>query len=289
VLSTHKSETALSIRNKLERDIEFKDGKIKEIGEHIDKLNGAMALNPQVKRVEQENQELMRRCLNCEKEISMANAKIKEAQMLLEARAKEREQESLLKRELLHNIDLKKMEIDEARKMNELIIAQKVKEKEEADIREKNKEIKKVEDKIDQLKNRIALEEEGISTISQDKVTIQQDIIENEQIKETLEKDLGLARKKAHDLKIMYDFYSDREKTLSAKVEPLANATQKLQAIIPSYEQEIKHYEEQLAMFDKQVSSRLTSDRVQQTDQGPQLRRGQGLEQLQLQRQHFYS
>lgn len=85
----------------------------------------------------------------------MANAKIKESEMLLDVRARDRELEAEQKRDLVNKIEIVKLEIDEAKKMNELIIQQKVKEKEEADIREKNKEIENVRKSRTLLEQRI--------------------------------------------------------------------------------------------------------------------------------------
>ena len=253
MLATHKNETAASKRYKMERDIEAKDAKIKELNDEIDKLDGAKALNPQINGLETENNELRRKILNLEKEIGMAQAKIKEAEFLMEARRKERATESQLKRQLQNKIEMTKLQIDEAHRTNELLIEQKVKEKQEAELRQKDTEIGKVNDRINNVKKRTQLEEQEYEKICQEKVTLQQDIIEQEQIKEKLEKDLVLARKKAHELKIQYDFYEDKYKQLAAKVEPLRNNQEKLKAIIPTYEQEIKTYQDQLATFEKQL------------------------------------
>ena len=254
VLSTHKNETAASKRYKMERDIEAKDLKIKELNEEIDKLDGAKSLNPQISSIETENNELRRKILNLEKEISMAQAKIKEAEFLMETRRKERATESQLKRQLQNNIELKRLQIDEAHRMNELIIEQKVKEKQEAELRQKETEIGKVNDRIQNVKRRTQMEEQEIEKICQEKVTIQQDIIEQEQIKEKLEKDLNVAKKKAHELKIQLDFYEDKFKQSTAKVEPLKKTEETMKAVIPTYEAEIKNYEDQLVMVDKQVN-----------------------------------
>lgn len=256
VLSSHKNETAASHRYKMERDIEAKDAKIKELSEEIDKLDGASSLNPQISATETENNELRRKILNLEKEISMAQAKIKEAEFVLEARRKERANESQLKRQLQNNIEMLRLKIDEAHRMNELIIEQKVKEKQEADLRQKDTEITRVSDRMNNVKERMAFEEQEIDKICQKKVTTQQEIIEQEQVKEKLDKDLGTAVKKSHEMKVQFDFFEDKFKQLTAKVEPLKQEEEKLKAIIPTYESEIKNYEDQLANFEKQVASR---------------------------------
>jgi chromosome segregation ATPase len=254
----------------MERDVEAKDAKIKELNEEIDKLNGASSLNPQLMAVETENNELRRKILNLEKEIGMAQAKIKEAEFLMETRRKERATESQLKRQLQNNIEMKRLQIDEAHRMNELIIEQKVKEKQDSELRQKETEHNKILDRIQNVKRRTGMEEQEIEKICQEKVTIQQDIIEQEQIKEKLEKDLVTAKKKAHELKIQLEFLEDKYKQQTARIEPLKNMEEKQKTIIPSYESEIKNYEDQIAQFDKQVILPLTSDRIRKTSQGTQ-------------------
>ena len=277
VLSSHKNETAATMRYKIERDIEAKDLKIKELREEIDKLEGSSSLNPQLSQTETENGELRRKILNLEKEISMAQAKIKEAEFIMDARRKERANENQLKRGLQNNIEMLRLKIDEAHRMNELIIEQKVKEKQEADLRQKDAEINKVNDRINNCKDRMAFEEQEIDKICHKKVTTQQEIIEQEQIKEKLEKELGLSSKKAHQLKVQFDFLEDKFKVLTAKVEPLKMEEEKLKAIIPTYESEIKNYEDQLAHFDKQVVF-FQSDRIRKASQRTQLQRFESYE-----------
>jgi chromosome segregation ATPase len=142
----------------MERDVEAKDAKIKELNEEIDKLNGASSLNPQLMAVETENNELRRKILNLEKEIGMAQAKIKEAEFLMETRRKERATESQLKRQLQNNIEMKRLQIDEAHRMNELIIEQKVKEKQDSELRQKETEHNKILDRIQNVKRRTGME-----------------------------------------------------------------------------------------------------------------------------------
>ena len=135
IQSSHKEEAIQNFKLKLKRDVDDRDIMITELQDDLDKLQSEQSLNPQVKQIEQENLELGGKLLKCEKEIGMASAKIKESEMLLEIRAQDREQESEQKRDLVNKILMIKLQIDEANKMNELVIQQKVKEKEDADIR----------------------------------------------------------------------------------------------------------------------------------------------------------
>lgn len=191
---------------------------VKEVQADVDLLSSEMSLNPMVKKYEQKNLELKGKILKCEKQIGLASQKIKEAEMLLDTRANEMELEAEQKRDLLNQKEIIQLEIDEANKMNELIVQQKVREKEEADIRDKKREIEEVIKQRNLVQDRMQTEEDGIERIVQDKVTIQQDIIENEQISEQNDKDRGIFSKKSHELKIQNDFLNQKERDLNSRV-----------------------------------------------------------------------
>lgn len=253
MLSTHKSETAGKNKERFLRDIETKDLMIKELNDEIVYLEGAKNLNPETSRWESENNELQKKILNLDKEISLAQGKIKEAEFLMDTRRKERANESLLKRGLQNKIELIKIEIDEAHRMNELIIEQKVKEKQEVELKAKEEEIRKVEDRIQNTNERTRIEEQEIERIVNDKVPLQQDIIEQEQIKETLEKGISTLKKTVHDLKIQRDMLEDKNKFQAAQFEPLQKSEAKYKDSAVALEMGIKTNRERLAQFDKQV------------------------------------
>lgn len=253
VLSTHKSETAGKHRERYLRDIETKDAQIKELNDEIVYLEGAKSLNPETSRWENENSELQKKILSLEKEISLAQGKIKEAEFLMETRRKERANESLLKRALQSKIEMIKLEFEEARKMNELIIEQKVKEKQEVELKAKEEEIRKVEDRIHNTKERTKIEENEIERIVNEKVPLQQDIIEQEQIKESLDKGLTTLKKTVHSLKISRDMFEEKNKQQAAQFEPLQKSETKYKDTAVALELGIKTNKERLAQFEKQV------------------------------------
>lgn len=253
VLSTHKSETVGKHKERFVRDIETKDLQIKELNDEIVYLEGAKNLNPETSRWENENNELQKKILNLEKEISLAQSKIKEAEFLMDTRRKERANESLLKRGLQNKIELLKIEIDDAHRMNELIIEQKVKEKQEVELKAKEEDIRRVEDRIQNTRERTKLEEQEIERIVNDKVPLQQDIIEQEQIKETLEKGLTNLKKNVHELKIMRDMLEDKNKYQAVQFEPLQKSETKYKDTAVALELGIKTNKERLAQFEKQV------------------------------------
>lgn len=254
ILSTHKNETQEKNRERFRRDIETKDQQIQELGEEIEKLKGEGSLNPKCNSVDAENNEMQKKILHLDKEISLAQGKIKEAEFLMETRRLERANESLMKRNLQNKIEMIKVQIDEAHRMNEIIIEHKVKEKQENEIRNKVAEIMRVEDRIHNTQERMAKEEQEIERICNDKVPLQQDIIEQEQIKETLEKQIEINRKMVHDLKIQKDMFEEKNKLQAAQFEPLQKSEAKFKDSCVALEQNIKNNKERMAQFDKQVN-----------------------------------
>lgn len=253
ILSTHKNETQEKTRERFRRDIEHRDEMIKELKEEIEKMKGEESLNPLCVSIDTENNEFQKKILTLDKEISLAQGKIKEAEFLMETRRIERANESLMKRNIQNKIEMIKVQIDEAHRMNELIIEQKVKEKQENEMRNKEVEIKRVEDRILNTKNRMEKEEQEIERICNDKVPLQQDIIEQEQLKETLEKSIATNRKIVHDLKIQKDMYEDKNKIQAAQFEPLQKSEAKYKDSSVALEQNIKNNKDRLAQFEKQV------------------------------------
>jgi chromosome segregation ATPase len=270
VLSTHKSEKTANIKEGYLKTLEKVDGEIKTLTDEIVELEGKKSLNPLVSQTESENSELQKKILTLEKEISLAQGKIKEAEFLMETHRKERANESLLKRGLQSKIEMIKMEFEEARKMNELIIEQKVKDKQEIELKAKEEEIRKVQDRIHNTKQRIDIEGREINRIVDEKVVWQQEIIEQEDKKESLDKGLAYLKKTVHGLKISRDMYEDKSKLQAVQFEPLQKSELKYKDTVVALELGIKTNKERLAQFEKQVRS-TNADRICQACQGLEL------------------
>jgi chromosome segregation ATPase len=270
VLSSHKTEKFSKSKEQTVRELEQIDFKIKELTDKILYLEAEKRLNLECSKEESANNELQKKILNLDKEISLAQGKIKEAEFLMETRRKERANESMLKRSLQDKITMITVQIDEARVMNERIIEEKVREKQEVELKAKETEIGKQADRIRNTQHRIDMEEQEIQKIVDDKVPLQQDIIEQEHNKEKFEKDLANLKKTVHDLKTQRDLLEDKNKQQAVQFEPLQKSEAKYKDTAVALELGIKTNKERLAQFEKQVAS-SDPDRIREAHQGPQL------------------
>ena len=88
-----------------------------------------------------------------------------------------------------------------------------------------NKEIQNEIKQKQIIGDRLQRNEDEIEKIGMEKVQIQQDIIENEQIKEKLAKDMENARKRLGDLRKTLDYLIFYDKELNEQVIPLFSKT----------------------------------------------------------------
>jgi hypothetical protein len=195
--------------------------------------------------------ELQSKILRSEKEINMAIAKVKEMEMFLETRSRERELEADLKRDLINKIHQVKFRMDEQNKMNEVEIKKKVEAKEESEKKEIEKEIEDV--KNDKLITRQRQEgkEDIIREMAQEKMGIQQDVLALEQENASLEKDVKENKEYVIRLKNDFESLTLEEKDLAAKLEPILIDNSKMQKIIPAIEENNERLKEQIAHLEK--------------------------------------
>ena len=102
--------------------------------------------------------------------------------MLLNQRARARKQENQLMRNVKENISILKNKIDEASRLNELNIVEKVKENEELEIRKMNFLMEELKKDIEYYEDRRRFEEEEIDRMGNEKVIVQQDLIDSTQV-----------------------------------------------------------------------------------------------------------
>ena len=120
--------------------------------------------------------------LRTDKEIGVARSKTKEMKMLLDQRARARNQENQLMRQAKDNIIQLKNKIDEASRLNELNIVEKVKNNEEVEIRKMNFLMEELKKDIEYYEDRRRFEEEEIDRMGNEKVIVQQDYIDSIQV-----------------------------------------------------------------------------------------------------------
>ena len=105
-----------------------------------------------------------------------------EMKMLLDQRARARKQENQLMRQVKENINSLKTKIDEASRLNELNIVEKVKTDEEHQIRKMSFLIQELKKDIEYYDDRRRFEEEEIDRMGNEKVIAQQDYIDAIQV-----------------------------------------------------------------------------------------------------------
>jgi cell division protein FtsB len=112
----------------------------------------------------------------------VAKSKALEMQMLLDQRSRARKVENLLMRQAKENIQNLKDQIDEASRLNELNIVEKVKDNEDFEIRKMNFLIQELKKDIEYYDDRRRFEEEEIDRMGNEKVIVQQDYIDAIQV-----------------------------------------------------------------------------------------------------------
>ena len=120
--------------------------------------------------------------MRTDKEIGVAKSKAMEMKMLLDQRARARKQENQLMRQVKENINSLKTKIDEASRLNELNIVEKVKTDEEHQIRKMSFLIQELKKDIEYYDDRRRFEEEEIDRMGNEKVIAQQDYIDAIQV-----------------------------------------------------------------------------------------------------------
>lgn len=251
ILVEHRQEVLKQARTKTKNDLQSKDEWITSLQNDVEKKRAAAAFNPEIQMLENENLDLQSRILRCDKETNIALAKVKEMEMFLETRSKERLLEADLKRDLVAKIAQVKFFIDEQNRMNEVEIKKKVEAKEDKEMKELKKEIAEVEKEKTVTKQRQKEKEDHIREMTQEKMGIQQDILALEQETAALEKDSTENKETLIQLKNRMEALTLEEKDLTGKLEPIITDIAKMQKIIPAIEQQNEKLKEQIAHMEK--------------------------------------
>jgi len=194
---------------------------------------------------------LSSKILRCEKEINMAVAKVKEMEMFLQTRSKERELEAELKRGTMTKISQVKFWIEEQNRMNEVEIDKKVKDKEVNEKKDLDKEINEVKSLKTITKQRQEVKEDHIREMAQEKMGLQQDILALEQENAGLEKELKENKETLIKLKNSKEALKQEQKELEDKLAPIVLDNGKMAERIPLLEAENAGTKEQIAHMEK--------------------------------------
>jgi len=251
ILVSHREEVLKSKRHKTKEDLKAKEDWITNLTNEVEKKRAEATFNPEITILENENMDLQSKLLRCDKETNIALAKVKEMEMFLETRSKERELEAEMKRDLINKISQVKFYIDEQNRMNEVEIKKKVEAKEEKEKKEIEKEIANVRNEKTIVKQRQQEKEEHIREMTQEKMGVQQDIMSLEQETMGMEKDLKENKETLIQLKNKLEAFTLEEKDLATKLEPIVLDIAKMNKIIPSLEIQNERLKEQIAHMEK--------------------------------------
>jgi len=217
----HENEMRKTKREKRLKFLQEKDELITKFTQEVAELKSKSTFNPDVQKLENENLDLQARIIQCEREVNMATTKVKEMEMLMEVRAKERQVEAEQRRDLSQKIVQAKTKIDEENKANEMVIIEKVKVKEEKEKKEIEKNIDAREKEKHAAEDRKTRMEDGIQSMIHEKVGIQQDSLDHEQANAKLQKDTKDMKQKVSLLKAQIEHYVNLNKEVEAKFKPI--------------------------------------------------------------------
>lgn len=251
ILVHHKEDTLKNARKKTLDDLKSKDQWLTQLEAEVIKKRSEATFNPVVDMLENENLDLSSKLLMLEKEINMALNRVKETEMFLELRSKERESEAEMKRELILKISQFKFQIEEQNKMNEIEIQKKVEAKEAKDRKDLEKELDEVKRTKTLTKQRQHEKEDHLKEMAQDRVGLQQDIMAVELENESLEKDIKEKKEMLLKLKNSREALTLEEQDLSTKLKPVLRDIDSIRSVIPQIEENNLHLKEQIAHMEK--------------------------------------
>jgi len=247
----HKEEALKNKRLKTLEDLKSKDKWLVSLQDEVEKKRSQATFNPEISILENENLELNGKIINCEKQINLAVAKVKEMEMFLETRSREREMEAELKRDLMGKIAQVQFWIEEQNKINEIEIAKKVKEKEDKEKRDLEKEIHEVKNLKTATKQRQEQKEDHIKEMTQDKMGVQQDIMALEQENQQYEKEIKENKELLVTLRNKKEALTQELKDLEDKLQPIIQDNGKMSEMIPVFEKENEKTKQQIAHMEK--------------------------------------
>jgi len=189
--------------------------------------------------------------IRCEKEANIARAKVREMEMFLESRRRERQLEAQHKRDLVTRISQIKFQIDEQNKMNEVEIKKKVQDKEEKEKKDLNKEIEEVKTNKTIIRQRQQEKEDVIREFAQEKMGVQQDILALEQETTSMDKEFKEKSEVLILLRNNHEALTLEEKELEEKIEPIEKDISKMKKLIPEIEKHNEELKERIAHEEK--------------------------------------
>lgn len=251
VLVHNREEMLVAKRQKTKEDLQAKEDWIVSLSRDVEKKRAAATYNPEITIIENENLDLTSKVIRCEKEANIARAKVREMEMFLDSRRRERQLEAQQKRDLVTKIEQVKFQIDEQNKMNEVEIKKKVEDKENKERKDLNKEIEEVKTGKTVVRQRQQEKEDAIRELAQEKMGVQQDVLSLEQETAGLDKEFKEKSEVLIQLKNSLEALTLEERELEEKLEPVEKDITKMKKLIPEIEKHNEELKEKIAHEEK--------------------------------------
>lgn len=230
-----------------------RDEQILAFEDELQRLVDKMSLDASKTRLEQENIALEERLMKLEKQMSMAQIRIRETEVILDGKTRERENEAILRRELINNIDKLRFQLEEALRFGDTQMDQKINQRHNAIIRGLQRKIEATGKEIAYYDDRKRFEEKDIERMTSQKTEMK---LANE---EALQLSEYLARELMDKKNKLLTMVRIRE-TNMLKVERLAKQNEELDRDLAAHEEAapktiavINEYKAKLDVIEKQI------------------------------------
>jgi len=233
------------------KELEEKDKFITGLQDELDAIKAQLLNNYEVEFLEKQNKELGASITRWEKEAFSAQLRVKEVQEALADRSKEREKEADHKRILKARIKHLRSKMEDEQNVTELVIQQKVKEKEDREKREIKKRIDEVKREQVVLKQLHKDKEDHVDKMSHDKIAVQQETVEIEQSLVKVEKEIKDKKERIIELKNYEEALTQEEKELIEKLKPIVKENKELLDKIPALERHVEETEKKIRHIEK--------------------------------------
>ena len=232
LLIAHNKEQLKIHQDKQSQRLKDKAAIIVKLTIEVNELRNKCSFNPDVPRLENENLDLQAKIIQCERESNISITKIKEMEMNLEILARDRQIKSEEKRDLQQKILIVKNKIEDESKVNELVIQDRVKQREEKEKKELEKQLllkRKEKHMAEDQKENI---ERTLENIIQEKVELQQDTLDHDQNIGRLMKETQELKQKSAWLKTQIEHLEKTNVELDLRMKPVNEENSKMEKII---------------------------------------------------------
>ena len=230
-----------------------KDEQVTALEDKVQDLVDRMGVDITKSRMEQENLNLEERLSRLEKQINMAKVRIRETELILEGKAKERNNEAMVRRDLTVEIDNLRFKLDEAERFGDAQIDQQIKQRHNAIIRDFQRKIEATAKETGYYSDRRQLEEDDIQKMTGQKVELKEKNEEAEVEIEKLRRELKDKKMKIMALVKSKETYRAKSERLAKQDGELEFEISELKEKIPKTEAEIQEFRSKINVMEKQM------------------------------------